>query len=304
MEYNLFDHVSYRNKYIDLHSLTTKDALWRHWCLFGKNENRQHFFFKPIEKISKEFFEENYTIYITRHINSEITNKYWKVNQEYIRKNYKKIKIIIIDDNSEEKYKNEDNNYKDIEFIYTSFVGSGELLPYYYFLNNNKTKYAIFLHDSVFVLDELHKYIEESEYLSLWNFHPLTEINVIKNRTNELIELSSKNNDFILNKFNNLNWKGVFGGMCMISHNYLKKINDTIEIEDLLYEIKNRFNRMCLERLLSVIIENSEVSLLGEIALWCKLHTNKYWNLSIKDFEDNKNEFEKECILLKIWTGR
>jgi hypothetical protein len=304
MEYNLFDHISYKNEYDDLTFLETKDALWRHWCLFGKKEGRNCFFFKPIPKMSKEFFEENYTIYITRHINSEITKRYWKINNEYIRKYYKKIKIIIIDDNSEEKYKNEDKDYKDIEFIYTTFVGCGELLPYYYFLNN-KTKYAIFIHDSVFVLDELHKYIEECEYLSLWNFNPLTEINVIKNRTNELIELSSKiNKEHFLKKFNSMNWKGVFGGMCMISHEYLKKINDTIEIEELLNEIKSRFNRMCLERLLGSIIEESNKSLLGEIALWCKFHTNSFWDLSLKEFEDNKNVFEKECILLKIWTGR
>ena len=72
------------------------------------------------------------------------SSKYWIQNYENIRKFYKNIKIIIIDDNSKDEYlkskdkylKNDKNN--NIEFIYTKHLGRGEILPYYYFSNSNE----------------------------------------------------------------------------------------------------------------------------------------------------------------------
>ena len=49
---------------------------------------------------------------ITRHVNSEQTNKYWNQNVKLLRKFYPYKKIIIIDDNSNQDFIKADFDYK------------------------------------------------------------------------------------------------------------------------------------------------------------------------------------------------
>jgi hypothetical protein len=69
---------------------------------------------------------------ITRHVNSEQTNKYWNHSVKLLRTFYPYRKIIIIDDNSNQNYVKADFDYKNIQIIQSEFPGRGELLPYYY----------------------------------------------------------------------------------------------------------------------------------------------------------------------------
>ena len=97
-----------------------------------------------------EYFENNYIIFISRRIIDNNTSKYWRLNYEKIRKYYKSIKIVIIDDNSNKEYIKYDN-IKDIEYIYTQYHNVGELLPYYYYFKNNRErKCTLIIHDSLF----------------------------------------------------------------------------------------------------------------------------------------------------------
>ena len=49
---------------------------------------------------------DNYGFIITRHVNSEITNKYWNKCIQHIRINYPNKKIVVIDDNSKKEFLN------------------------------------------------------------------------------------------------------------------------------------------------------------------------------------------------------
>ena len=59
-----------------------------------------------------------YGFIITRHVNSELTNKYWNQSVKLIRTLYPLRKIVIIDDNSNQEFVKADFNYKNIEIVY------------------------------------------------------------------------------------------------------------------------------------------------------------------------------------------
>ena len=93
---------------------------------------------------------------LTRHVNSEKTNKYWNHSVKCLRTLYPLNKIIIIDDNSNYNFVKAEFEYKNVEIIQSEFNGRGELLPYYYYLKNKFFDHAVILHDSVFFHRRVH----------------------------------------------------------------------------------------------------------------------------------------------------
>ena len=93
---------------------------------------------------------EHFGFIITRHVNSERTNKYWNLCIRCIRRYYNNT-IIVIDDNSNKSFIKADFEYKNVQFIQSEFPGAGELLPYYYFHLNKYFNNAVIIHDSVFI---------------------------------------------------------------------------------------------------------------------------------------------------------
>ena len=87
---------------------------------------------------------------ISRHVTSELTNKYWNHCIKQLNTLYPLTQIIIIDDNSNQEFVKEEDQYKNITVIQSEFPGRGELLPYYYFLKNKYFENAVIIHDSVF----------------------------------------------------------------------------------------------------------------------------------------------------------
>ena len=280
------------------------------YAKFYKNMSliRQKLYNKIENSISTEFFEENYTVYILRHVNDENTSKYWRHCHKKIRALYPNVKLAIIDDNSLEQYTKYDSEVKDVTFYYSKHESSeefdikefrkrGELLPYYYYYTYGTTKYALFVHDSVFLNRPIHDYIYEADYLALWNFEKTVHAN--------------KFNKFIFDGFENLyiesNWVGVFGGMCVMSKEYLERLNGEYSFLLIsLHEIDSRTKRMVLERLLGILYYNmygkQQESLFGDIICNCSL-TDMNWGLSW----DMYNELEQSLQnlpLVKIWTGR
>jgi len=71
---------------------------------------------------------------ITRHVNSEKTNKYWNNSVKLLRTFYPFRKIVVIDDNSDYSYVKSDFEYKNVEIIQSEFPGRGELLELFYFI--------------------------------------------------------------------------------------------------------------------------------------------------------------------------
>lgn len=230
---------------------------------------------------------------ILRHINNISNSKHYLNSYNHIRKYYPENYIIIIDDNSDKNLidKNVDNNLYKTMIIKSIYPGKGEVLPYYYYLHLKLFDIAVIIHDSVFI----NSYIDFSsvkEYKSIWDFEHYwdqidDEINIIKN-------LNNSENLLKYHSDKNL-WKGCFGAMTIITHDYLKKIDYIYNIKLLLDNIKNRYNRMSFERVIGCMLQfNGRYEcLLGDIHKYC------YWGIEYKDIEKIRH-----LPIIKIWCSR
>ena len=201
--------------------------------------------------IKENFENENndYGFIITRHVNSEETNKYWNNCVKCIRKFYKNEKIVIIDDNSDSNFlKNLDTPLDNCIIVQSEFPKRGELLPYYYLHKNKYFKKAIVIHDSIFFI----KYIDFNKFDStkfLFHFtHQYNDDNVI-------IPLLKKLNDSdnLIQKYNEKKWYMCFGVQSCITLDLLEKIENKYNFFVLLEHIDSREKRMALERIFGLL---------------------------------------------------
>ena len=240
---------------------------------------------------------ETYGFIILRYVNSHITNKYWIHCYNCIRKFYPENKIMIVDDNSNPKY------IKHFQLHNTTIINSeykqrGEILPYYYYLKHKLFDRAVILHDSVFI----QKYIDfGTENKFLWHFehnwdNPDLEI--------ELIKKLNHSNQLCLFYYKPHLWKGCFGVMSVISHDFLNVINKKYDFMKLVHVIKNRRTRMCLERIFALIftIENNDKidSIFGDIHKYSKQINYKTYINALK----TEGDLSPYWPIIKVWTGR
>jgi len=225
---------------------------------------------------------------ILRHVNNEKTNKYWIGCMNCIRQYYPENKILIIDDNSNYDFITDETLYK-TTIINSEYPKRGELLPYYYYLHNKLFDVAVILHDSVFI----NTYIDFSvdKYKLLWEFeHDWDNIE-------DEIRIINVLNDSELKEFyeNKSLWKGCFGCMSIITHDFLTYIHNKYDISKLLDCILNRDNRCSFERVLACLLqkEAKKETLLGNI------HKYGKWGISFEEIYKYKH-----LPILKCWTGR
>jgi hypothetical protein len=225
---------------------------------------------------------------ILRHVNNDITNKYWIHCYHSIRNCYPENKIIIIDDNSNYNFITNENLYN-TTIINSEYPKRGELLPYYYYLHNKLFDTAVILHDSVFV----NQYIDFTvdKYKLIWEFEHEWD-----NIADERRIISIFNDPELAEFYENKHlWKGCFGAMSIITHDYLTYINNKYDIGKLLECILNRDDRKCFERIIACLLQKNykKETLLGSI------HRHQEWNLTFND----KGKYN-HLPLVKIWTGR
>ena len=186
---------------------------------------------------------------ILRHVNSIKTDNYWKECYNSIRRFYPENKILIVDDNSSDFFLKEDINLYNTTIIKSEYQGRGELLPYYYYLNNKLFDTAVIIHDSIFINKYFNLYVKKFKFL--WKFkndicrQNKDEINIIQHLNN---------NSYLLNFYKKKEWFGCFGGMVVINHSYLKYIDSIYNIDNLLDCIKTRYNRCSFERVISCML--------------------------------------------------
>jgi len=251
-----------------------------------------------------------YGFIITRHVNSERTNKYWNHSVKCLRTMYPLKKIVIIDDNSNYNFVKADFEYKNIEIIQSEFKGRGELLPYYYYTKHKFFDYAVILHDSVF----FHKRVNFENFfgikvLPLWFFEP------DKENVGNTIRISSiLNNSFsIQNKIMlndnlislpHLKWFGCFGVQTFIQHDFLLYLENKYKLSNLLYVVRCRRDRCSLERIFGCIFftENQKIlnrkSVFGNIIKYCK------WGYTYEQYESDFKNGRLPRAVVKVWTGR
>jgi hypothetical protein len=231
---------------------------------------------------------ENTGFIILRHVRDELTNLYWNRCYDCIRKFYPENFIMIIDDNSNYKFIKERILYK-TTVINSEYPGRGELLPYYYYLHNKLFDNAIILHDAVFINSYIDLNVDK--YKILWEFeHGCDQV---EDETKMIKIFNDKN----LLKFykNKRLWKGCFGCMSIINHDFLTEINKKFDISKLLSYVLNRYNRCSFERVIGCLLQfyGRKEALLGDIHKYCK------WGITYDEIENYKN-----LPVIKVWTGR
>jgi hypothetical protein len=226
---------------------------------------------------------------ILRHVNSEQTNKYWIRCVNCIRQYYPENEILIIDDNSNYNLITiSDKKLYKTTVINSEYHKRGELLPYYYYLHNKLFDTAVIIHDSVFI----NKYIDFSveKYKFLWEFEHNWD--QIEDET-RMIDMFNDSELKIFYKNKNL-WEGCFGGMSIITHDYLTYINSKYDIGKLLGYVLNRYNRCSFERVIACLLqkEGKKETLLGDIHKYCGC-------IRFQDIHKCKH-----LPIIKCWTGR
>jgi hypothetical protein len=254
---------------------------------------------------------DSYGFIITRHVNSEKTNKYWNRCVRCIRTFYPLRKIVIIDDNSNQSLIKSDVEYTNIQIIQSEFLGRGELLPYYYFHKNHFFENAIIIHDSIF----FHKRINFEKLiglrvLPLWHFEAdkenLSKSLLISNKLKNNNEIQKKLslNDNILG-LNHQKWYGCFGVQSFINYNFLKYIQNKYSIFNLLSVIKNRQDRCAFERIFGAIIFTEEHSNLTKMkSLLGNIFNYHKWGYTFDEYEKNINQKNISKAIIKVFSGR
>jgi hypothetical protein len=254
---------------------------------------------------------DSYGFIITRHVNSEKTNKYWNRAIRCIRTFYPFKKIIIIDDNSNQNFIKADLEYSNIQIIQSEFPGRGELLPYYYFYKNHFFENAVIIHDSIF----FHKRINFEKLiglkvLPLWHFEADKEnINktiIISNRLTNQIEIQKKLslNDNILG-LNHQKWYGCFGVQSFINYNFLKYIEKKYSLFNLLYVVKNRQDRCTLERIFGAIFNTEENHNLTKMkSLFGNIFNYQKWRYTFDEYENDVKQKKISKAIIKVFSGR
>lgn len=256
-------------------------------------------------------FMDTFGFIMTRHVNSELTNRYWNHSVKLLRTFYPLKKIVIIDDNSDKNFLQTEYEYTNIEIIESIFPGRGELLPYFYYIKQKFFENAVIIHDSVFFHKRYNfESLKDIQVIPLWHFYADTEnknntiriTNHLKNSYNLKKQIFNNEIDFMKNI--NKKWYGCFGVQSYINHNFLLKIENKYSISKLISAIQCRKDRCCLERIMGCIFytENDKLriikSLFGNIMSYIK------WGYTFNEYtEDFKsNRLPKKVV--KVWTGR
>ena len=104
-------------------------------------------------------------------------------------------------------------------------------------------------------------------------------------------------NDPELTKFyeNKYLWRGCFGAMSIIKHDYLTYINSKYDISKLLNYVLNKYNRCSFERVIACLLqkEGTKKTLLGDIHEYCR------WGIKFNEIDGYRH-----LPLIKHWTGR
>lgn len=254
--------------------------------------------------------EDKVGIIITRHVKSTETNFYWNHNIKCISRLYPKLKIIVIDDNSDKKYLKSLKEYNNITFIQSEFKGRGELLPYIYLIKHNFFQNALIIHDSVFMHIKINfeKLIREKvKVIPIWHFNPDKEdidnrlrLSSYLNNSNQIYSKLNLNENIL--GLNHLKWYGCFGAQSFINRDFLLYLNQKYSIINLIPYIKTRPDRQCLERILGCIFfsEHKSVhkSLLGDIMIYQK------YGYSFQEYISDLKKKRLPKLIIKVWTGR
>ncbi len=239
-----------------------------------------------------------------RHIQDQKTSTYWFKSYESIRKFYPHVPIVIIDDNSNQKFINPDleNTLVNCQIIPSEYPRRGEMLAYYYFLQHHWFDKAVIIHDSVFIRKKVD--LNKCKNVKfLWHFENNELFDDLVFETMFLRQMDGPYIDMYVNKKEY--WKGCFGLMAVIDYSFLKKISYIFVLRD---NIKSRRHRSCMERIFAVMCFHHYPQLMKDCSFFGDIQ-NEYprkWGYTLKEYEQDEMENRTADLpsFVKVWTGR
>ena len=224
---------------------------FHHFRAHGHRENR--LFNSPLHKTKKVYLSKDYTFVILRCVKNLSYSKFWIYCYESIRKFHPNNKIIIIDNGSNYRFI-QNVELKNTTLIQYNKNNSGEILPFYYFLQHKWSKYIIYLHDSMYLNRPLcAEKLNVEHFRFFWHFYPGGHDNrrTINHQLNLLDNSEPLEKLFI--KKNPQDWFGCFGLSCVMSLEFLEFIEEKHKFTNLVQHINNRNDRKGLERILGLL---------------------------------------------------
>ena len=253
---------------------------------------------------------DSYGFIITRHVNSDKTNRYWNHCIKLIRTHYPFRKIIIIDDNSNYKFVKSDFDYTNIVIIQSEYPKRGELLPYIYFLRHKWFKNAVILHDSVFIHRRVPFEKLKCNVLQLWhhnydkdNIDTLIKLSDCLKNNFDIKQLIQKDEPHILG-MNNKNLL-CFGCQAYINLHFLEMIETKYKITNLINAIHCRTDRCGLERIMGLLFCKEYPKLKQIKSLFGSIFDHhKAFDYSYDEYINDLKGGKIYGSFVKVWTGR
>ena len=257
-----------------------------------------------------------YGFIITRHVNSEKTNKYWNQCVKLIRTFYPLKQIIIIDDNSDTEFVKTDFQYTNLTIIQSEYPRRGELLPYIYYLKYKWFPNAVIIHDSLFIHKKINFGKLNMPILPFWHFkydkenlHNISRIVSTLSNNKTLFNKINKKEEIIINfkvtNTNNDNFIGCFGCQCYIKLSFLEMLQNKYTITNLVNLIHNRPDRCSLERILGLLFCEEYPKLLQIKSMFGEIFNfPKAFSYNYNDYDQDFNKHKIVKSVVKVWSGR
>jgi len=235
---------------------------------------------------------------IVRCIQDKSTAKYWYKSYQSIRRLYPAVPVVIVDDNSNPLYINHklQSQLTHCQIIQSEYPACGEILGYYYFLKHRWFQRAVVIHDSVFI----------RAHIDFQACSPVRFIWQIETKGFDDIELETELLQKIggpyLSMYENKDaWRGCFGVMAVIDHDFLINIRDMFKV---IGEIKTRRHRSCMERIFAVMCFHHYPELLHHLSVMGDIHQYPLaWGYMFTQYEKEERTRAFPAFV-KVWTGR
>lgn len=235
---------------------------------------------------------------MVRCVQNELTSQYWLKSYDCIRKLYPEIPIVIIDDNSNPDYINNDmeSNLYQCQIIKSEYPQRGEMLGYFYFMQKHWFDKAVVIHDSVFIKKRM-DFHSHKNVKFLWHFGE-KKYDDVEMETQLLQKINGPYMDLYADKNK---WKGCFGLMSVIDHDFLVKISYMFLLMD---HVNTRRHRSCMERIFAVMCFHHYPELMDNISIMGDIHQYALpWGFDYQSFIQHENN-ERMPSIVKVWTGR
>ena len=254
---------------------------------------------------------------LTRHVNSERTNRYWNQCVKLIRTFYPHRPIVIIDDNSTPEFVKADHVYRNVTVIQSEYPQRGEILPYVYLLRHKWFPSAVIIHDSVFIHRRIPFETFAMPVLPLWH-HAYDKENLdnlvriafgLKNSSVLVRELRGAGPDLpILGngiKSPKSEFDLCFGCQVYIQLSFLERLEHKYQLTNLVNVVRCRRDRCGLERVLGLLfsLEYPKLkrvhSLFGDIMRFPAAFSYDY-----ERYQADVSQKRVPRSFVKVWTGR